>query len=260
MTAMNSLDQQDFEFLLGNAKAGKEAGLSHFNHLDHSVGILSYLRLASLIKNELAPGAKILDWGCGLGQMTYLLNRRGFDCCAYDVQLEFTALPDLPLTRNFKRTLGTHPTELPFEDSSFDAVLSCGALEHVDEFSEKGNERKSLDEIVRVLRKDGIFLIYQLPQKYSWQEAIVRRLRLGYAHPRRYSASEIENMLREHGLEVLKLKRSNLIPRNLTGLPQSIKIIYSKFSKLWLFLDEYLCKIPVLNQIAGALEITARKS
>lgn len=43
---------------------------------------------------------------------------------------------------------GTHPTALPFESKTFDAVLSGRALEHVDEYSgQPGNEVMSLKEI-----------------------------------------------------------------------------------------------------------------
>src|SRR5439155_1653391 len=87
--------------------------------------------------NEIAeriPSGRLLDWGCGFGQMTYLLRRRGFDVTAFDVGAEDASLPQLPLCRDLHIVRTAHPTRLPFPNDSFDAVLSCGVLEHARAF------------------------------------------------------------------------------------------------------------------------------
>src|SRR5688500_12132346 len=205
-------DREDFEFLAETARAGRAAGISNFLHLDQAVGIWNYIRMANEIA-ERVPSGRLLDWGCGLGQMSYLLRRRGFDVVSYDMGVTAESLPDLPLTRAVSIVHGTHPTALPFEDSTFDVVLSCGVLEHVDEFSGvRGNEARSLREIHRVLRPGGWFPIYQLPQQYTWQEALARTIKVGYTHPRRFSEREIRVMLATAGFRIAKLRRFNLLP------------------------------------------------
>jgi SAM-dependent methyltransferase len=149
---------------------------------------------------------------------------------------------------------------LPFGDQSFDAVLSCGVLEHVDEFSKTGNEVLSLGEIRRVLRTEGYFPIYQLPQRYTWQEAVTRTLHLGYAHPRRFTESEIRSLLERTGYRVERLRRNNLLPKNLGGLPEPVRVFYSRFSRTLIGLDDVLSRIPALNRIAGVLEVMARRA
>lgn len=253
------MTEQDYNFLLANAQAGKALGLSNFIHLDQPIGILNYIRIADDIARQIALG-DLLDWGCGYGQMTYLLKRRGFQVTSFDIGEPGTvSSPDIPLCRELNVVRTTHPTNLPFTDNSFDAVLSCGVLEHVDEFSQPGNERKSLREIARVLRPDGFLFIYQLPQQYAWQEAIGRRLRLGYAHPRRFTATEITKMLKQAGYSIERIRRANLFPKNLTGLPNGLRMMYSRFSRALIALDGNLCKIPGLNHLAGVLEITAKR-
>ena len=150
------------------------------------------------------------------------------------------------------------PTDLPFPDQSFDAVLSCGVLEHVDEFSQPGNELKSLREIRRILRRDGHFPIYYLPQRHSWQEAVARRLRLGYSHPRRYTEQEIRELLARTGYRVERLRRANLLPKNVTGLPEPLRTLYGWFGRTLNSLDVASCRIPGLNRFAGVMEIIAR--
>ena len=251
-------DREDFEFLSATARAARAQHLTHFVHLDQPVGIWNYIRIANEMSQRV-PLGRLLDWGCGFGQMTYLLRRRGFEVTAFDVGAADARLPDVPLTRDLHVVRSEHPTHLPFPDCSFDVVLSCGVLEHVDEYSDTGNERRSLAEIHRVLRPAGYFAIYQLPQKYTWQEAITRALRIGYSHPRRYTAAEIEAMLTVAGFDVERVRRNNLLPKNLTGLPDMLRSLYSRFGRALISLDGALSRIPGLNQIAGVLEIFARR-
>ena len=252
---MAERDHIDYAFLLANARAGIALGVPGFIHLDQPIGLWNYLRIA----NDVAAQAsgRLVDWGCGFGQMTYLLRQRGLHVTPFDIGAEEAALPDIPICRELGVVRTQHPTRLPFETASFDAVLSCGVLEHVDEYSQPGNEMKSLQEMRRVLRPGGALLIYQLPQVHAWQEAVIRRFHLGYSHPRRYTETEIRRMLAETGYRVRRVRRANLIPKNLTGVPAPMRRWYSLAARPLIAVDGVLSQIPGLNQFAGVLEITA---
>jgi SAM-dependent methyltransferase len=255
---VTNLDQADYDFLRDNARAGLALRLPNFIHLDQSIGIWNYIRMA----NDIAWQATghVLDWGCGYGQMTYLLRQRGFQVTSFDIGAPDTTMPDIPICRDLTVVRSLHPTQLPFASASFDAVLSCGVLEHVDEYSgQAGAERESLREIARILSPGGQLLIYQLPQKNAWQEALIRHFKLGYSHPRRYTTDEIGQMLRAAGFEVVRVRRANLLPKNLTGMPTALRRIYSHFSRILIAADGRLAQIPTISQVAGVLEITARK-
>jgi SAM-dependent methyltransferase len=222
------------------------------------VGLWNYIRIANEIALAL-PAGRLLDWGCAFGQMTWLLRRRGLRVTAFDVTYADFELPDIPLTRHLEIVRSPHPTRLPFEDAAFDAVLSCGVLEHVDEFSAPGNERLSLLELHRVTAPGGLLFIYQLPQRLTWQEAVTRTLRVGYSHPRRYSGAEIARMLGQAGFRVESLRRNNMLPKNLTGLPEAVRSFYSWFGRAIIRTDAVLSRVPILNRVAGVLEVTARR-
>src|SRR5689334_15005691 len=241
-----------------NGRLGAASG-HFFAHLDQPIGIWNYIRIANSIARHI-PAADLLDWGCGYGQMTYLLQRRGFRVTSFDIGTPDMPMPDIPLCNGLKIIRTTHPTQLPFEDATFDIVLGSGVLEHVDEHSEPGNERKSLRELARVLRPGGRLLIYQLPQRYAWQEAIIRTWKLGYAHPRRYTAAEITAMLAQAGFSVRHIARANFLPKNLTGMPARLRTLFSRFTRPVIMADQLLCSIPVLNQFAGVLELTAQRN
>ena len=255
---MTDLDQTDFAFLRDNARAGLALKLASFIHLDQPIGMWNYIRIANDVARQ--ASGHVLDWGCGYGQMTYLLRQRGLQVTSFDIGAPDTTLPDIPLCRDLAVVRSEHPTQLPFPSASFDAVLSCGVLEHVDEYSGKvGNENRSLLEIAHILRPGGQLLIYQLPQRGAWQESLIRRFKLGYAHPRRYTKREIQQMLRTAGLDLVSVRRANLIPKNLTGMPARLRRVYSRFSHILIAADGRLAQVPGLSQVAGVMEITARK-
>lgn len=246
-------DHDDIRFLLDNARRGAALGLD-VAHLAAAIGARNYVRIANDIARQMPRGG-LLDWGCGLGQMTYLLRRRGLTVTPYDLGAPDAPLPDLPLARGLGVTRSQERARLPFADGAFDAALSCGVLEHVVESG--GDERASLGELRRVLRLGGRLFIYQLPQEHAWQEALIRRFRLGYAHPQRYTLAGVTALLREAGFTVVRARRFNLVPKNLTGAPGWIRPLYDRCAAPLLALDGVLCGIPLLNQLAGVLEVTA---
>ena len=252
-------DAEDVAYLASNARAALALGVTHYQHFDQPVGQWNYIRIANEIEASV-PRGTLLDWGCGFGQMTYLLRRRGFDVTAYDVMSQETPLPDVPMSRDLRMIRGQHPTALPFAAESFDAVLSCGVLEHVDEFSATGNELRSLREINRILRPGGSLIIYQLPQRLAWQEAIARHLRVGYWHPRRYSQREIEEILRSTGFHVHRVRRNNMLPKNVAWMPRALRALYGQTSRGLIGLDTALSRVPLLNRVAGVLELMATKA
>jgi len=208
----------------------------------------NYLRFADEIGAVLRDG-RMLDWGCGYGQMSWLLDRRGLEVVSYDLEdkrLEKFIRPCIA----FRRAAGVR--ELPFSDASFDGVLSCGVLEHVPD------ERTSLSEIHRILKPEGILFVYQLPQVYAYTELINRARGLWY-HQRRYTPARAILMFREAGFEVLEWRRSNLFPKNLTGLPARVRAVYNCIGEPLMAAESLLVRVPVLNWLCHSLEFVLRR-
>jgi SAM-dependent methyltransferase len=96
---------------------------------------------------------RVLDFGCGTGQTVRLLREAGFDCLGADVFYEGGDYRDPDLAAFLEQ--GTirqisEAGELPFENDSFDLIISNMVLEHV------GDLRQALAEMGRVLRPDGL--------------------------------------------------------------------------------------------------------
>jgi ubiquinone/menaquinone biosynthesis C-methylase UbiE len=206
--------------------------------------MLMYRSLASELARR-NPG-RLLDWGCGWGQMTMLLREAGIDTVAFDHRSELEAPTVAPLERfpEIDVHLSPEPIRLPFDAKSFDSVLSCGVLEHVPE------PDGSLDEIARVLKPRGMFYVANLPNRYSYTERIARMLGRYYhgqlPDDRVYTTRTARDLLERHGFSVAECKRVHMLPLTLGGPARAT----------WT-LSSALERIPGLNLIATSLEIVA---
>lgn len=181
-----------------------------------------YRRLHALTQRLLRPGAEVLDWGAGNGHFSTFLVRAGYRATGYSFE-PFDFVEALG-ARDYVAVSGdpASPVRLPFADASFDAVVSCGVLEHVREFG--GTETGSIAEIARVLRPGGLFLCYHFPNARSWIELLSRLTPGKYAHQYRFTAADIRTLARGAGLRIEELGRYQVIPRNLWGhLPRALR-------------------------------------
>jgi SAM-dependent methyltransferase len=210
---------------------------------------LEYQSIAARIAGD-APG-RVLDWGSGYGQVSHLLKVAGVDVTAFDYgpDTEVDGYRTLERYPDVEAYLSSDPRRLPFEDSSFDAVLSCGVLEHVED------PDASLEELRRVLVPGGALYVYKLPNRTSYLEWIARRAGLYYhgAYPndRVYGRRTAVDLLARHGFEVREFRRRNMLPLTLPG-----RLAARGAGALWA-LNRALSRVPVLNLLATDLELTA---
>ncbi len=216
-------------------------------HLSSKPALRNYMRFADEIRWFLDAGDHVLDWGCGLGQMTWLLERRGLSVTSYDIG---RAPVEKLIIDPDRIILGKDPVRLPFASASFDAVVSCGVLEHVVD------EIGSLKQIKRVLKPGGLFFIYQLPQRYAYTE-LVNKWRGLWHHPRTYTPQSISRKLEAVGFRVVQRRRANSLPKNLTGLPPLARSAYNRIARLVDLVDLGLSKVPLLNLLCHSIEIIA---
>jgi ubiquinone/menaquinone biosynthesis C-methylase UbiE len=193
-----------------------------------------YRRLYSLVGKYMPAGARVLDWGCGNGHFSFFLATQGAQVTSYAFEPEpaiFSLLTPAQRERiTFVRGSAEDPQSLHFPDASFDCVFSIGVLEHVRETG--GMEAASLREIHRVLKPDGRFICYHLPNRYSYIEALNRlvhgpldpTMRIPWKyHKYRFTRRDIQSLCEEAGFSMLELQRYGAIPRNmLSRLPGAL--------------------------------------
>ncbi len=108
----------------------------------------------------LRPGAKVIDVGCGGGQIALAMLAQRPDLHVTGVDLSAS---QVKRARERSKALGDHTRfevgsalELPFEDGSFDAVLSVTSIKHWP------SPLRGMQECLRVLRPGGDVLLVEV--------------------------------------------------------------------------------------------------
>lgn len=210
--------------------------------------MLEYEHIADRI--AAAQVGPVLDWGCGWGQVASLLLKRGVRIECFDYRAdEKTHIAQLERFPQLNAYVSGDPVQLPFPDGRFEAVLSCGVLEHVQ------YPEASLAELHRVLQPGGRLLIYKLPNRFSYLEFIARLLGRYYhgklPHDRVYDRQRASDLLSQHGFRIDAFRRTNMLPLTLSN-----SLAWRYASSIWR-LNLLLGRIPLGNLLATNLEIEA---
>jgi len=100
---------------------------------------------------------KVLDIGCGPGEMIVDLLKRGYKVCGADISMEMLNIARKNIRTqnlvNSHQLVQSSIEYLPFRDSSFDAVICAGVIEYLDA------DDRALKELNRVLKPSGILII-----------------------------------------------------------------------------------------------------
>jgi SAM-dependent methyltransferase len=195
-------------------------------------------QIIPLAVEELADWGRVLDIGCGEGQVARALSSAGCVVTGID-----------PTARNLAiaRQRGGGPAyvdggaeALPFEDGSFDAVVACLVFEHIDDVD------AAVSEVSRVLRTGGRFAFFlnhpllqtpgsgwiddhviEPPEQY-WRigayltetanlEEVEPGVRIRFVHR---PLSRYVNCLAEHGLLVSRMLEPSPPPGFLARAPE----------------------------------------
>ena len=150
---MNQLSETRKEFL---PAAGRDVFLPLYDPLVSLMG--GNRAREELIKQAgIEPNQRVLDVGCGTGTLVVLLKRR------YPMTEIFGLDPDPKALHRAKKKVRRagvavqldegFADELPYEEGTFDRVLSSFMLHHLED----QDREKMLREVLRVLKPSGVF-------------------------------------------------------------------------------------------------------
>jgi SAM-dependent methyltransferase len=158
----------------------------------------------------LRPGDKFLDAGAGFGRHAFEAARQGATVFALDY-----ATDEVVMTRNtfgamleakeitdqaYGGVLRGDATKLPFDDNTFDCVVTSEVLEHIQD------DVSVISELHRVLKPGGslgVTVPSWWPEKINWMLSDEYHAPKSVGgHVRIYTATELKAKLRSAGLEV----------------------------------------------------------
>ena len=108
-------------------------------------------------------GATVLDYGCGAGQTVGILRSSGVDAYGCDVFYGGGSYEEMVPAGLRCAVRRMSDSRIPFQDETFDVVVSNQVLEHVADLD------AALREIRRVLKPDGVTLNL-FPHREVWRE------------------------------------------------------------------------------------------
>lgn len=112
------------------------------------------------------PGATVLDYGCGAGTVVRLLREAGFDAYGVDIRWPGADYGDLeaePLGNQGILRYYEEGGQLPFDDNTFDVIVSDQVFEHVVPLEQ------SVAELERVVKPDGL-MYHHFPSRAVLRE------------------------------------------------------------------------------------------
>lgn len=154
-------------------------------------------RYVSILRNlgtDISESTTLLDFGCGDGSLVKSATSRGIDAYGCDVDFEQghqdkDRLGELLAANRIRQIeIGSRPVlqglspptsehyRLPFDDHTFDVVISDQVLEHVSNFPEV------VTELHRVMKPGGVFLHF-FPSKFAVIEGHTKILFGGAFNP-----------------------------------------------------------------------------
>jgi len=152
-------------------------------------------RHIGFLSRNLAPGARVLDVGCGRGVLLGALADRGFEVYGVEISPEAARGADPRAEIRIAPKLA----DVGFEDSSFDEVIIWHVFEHMDD------PRGTLEEVNRILEPGG-YLAIAVPNFESaqarWTGAAWFHLDLP-RHLYHFPVSALRKMLVQTGFDVI---------------------------------------------------------
>jgi ubiquinone/menaquinone biosynthesis C-methylase UbiE len=217
-------------------------------------------RLLDSCLEELAPGSRVLDVGCGTGEYVRRATELGFSASGVEPA---DAMRKVAIEKNPSSTiLEATATALPFPDNTFEFVTCIEVLRYLH----RADNRQALREMHRVLAPGGrLFLTsvnrYALDGFYLYYRAqgLLRGKRTTAAvpHCEFTTPKQIDRWVREAGFS--EAVHYGVLFAPMRMLYKVSSRVASRVAPKLEPVDDAICAKPVMRPFAGHLVTVARR-
>jgi ubiquinone/menaquinone biosynthesis C-methylase UbiE len=210
-------------------------------------GQFRFTRRVSLLIDQIPKDKKILEIGCGLGLFSSAFAERGYSVTAIDISPYFIK-ENRERYKNLNiNFLEADAHDLKFDNNSFDYVIGCSILHHLD-------LKNSLAEIYRVLRPNGKVYFSEPnmlnPQIFLQKNVpFLKKISGDSPDETAYTKWHVSKTLSEN-----KFTNIQIVPFDFLH-PSTPQFFISLINSLGGFLE----KTPLIKEIAGSLLINATR-
>jgi SAM-dependent methyltransferase len=188
--------------------------------------------LLSVTERNVAPGAAILDVGCGTGYFIEAVRDRyeawGIDPSPISVRM--------CRERGLDRVVqGTAYDLSSVGERRFDAIYFLDVIEHLDD------DARALGEAIRVLRPGGLVVITVPAFMFLWSDHDVVN-----EHRRRYDRPRLASLLADVGLRIERLTYFNFYLFGLAGVDRMANRLFQRRVSAELQVPN-----PLVNRLMG---------
>ena len=160
---------------------------------------LFYIQKRIINNLNIRNDAKLLDIGCGTGDALFLISKKT-SAKLYGVDISEKMIEKAIKKLREKAILKLSDAEnLPFNDNTFDYVLSTEAFHHFP------NPNKTLKEINRVLKKNGEFMLADVNFYSDFIHWLFKKVEPG--HVKIYSKDEFKELFINNSFKIIAQKR-----------------------------------------------------
>ncbi len=111
---------------------------------------LSYM---TAMLTNFTPGGRVMDIGCGTGEMLQVLQKHQFQAFGLDYSLKMLQAVSKSISDQRVPLINGEIEALPFKDETFDGLICAGVIEYLNE------DQQALSEIARILKRGGFAII-----------------------------------------------------------------------------------------------------
>jgi SAM-dependent methyltransferase len=197
----------------------------------------------NLVKELLPFGGKVVDVGCGTGQLAATIAAEGYDLFGADLS---TSMIAKARQRGLIGTCTGVTTALPFADNSFDLALTVATLHHLET---PERVAATVREMGRVVKPGGFVVLWDHNPANPYWPYLMKRVPQDSGDERLVPRDELLSDVHAAGLEVHSARRSGLTPE---FMPEVLMIP-------WRWVERAVEITPGLNVFAAHNVVIARK-
>ncbi|MCL4533991.1 MAG: class I SAM-dependent methyltransferase [Bacteroidetes bacterium] len=202
-----------------------------------------YLERRAALIDRYAPAGRVLDVGCGTGQLAGRLEERGYEVVGLDASL---GMLEVLAERTPARAVAGLADALPFPTESFDLVVCVATLHHI---AAAPRVAAAISEMCRVARRPGTIVIWDHNPLNPYWPFLMRRVPQDSGKERLVPLGEILGRLGCLRLGKVEVRRMGFTP---DFLPRAAM-------EVWRLLERVAERTPVVREMAAHNVVIARK-